>query len=177
MKLLLASHFQTHPLDPLPWARIAQNSSLEHIARGGHVHDRYEGLVHDTFENALERLWRYDIFPPWRMRTWVPPKVICPGDTIVQLVRFGPLALETAVRVIEIARTPDSASLAYATLEGHPELGVARFEIRRSSAELRFIIEAWSRPGNTLARLGRPLARHLQRSITREAIDHFCAPV
>ena len=33
--------------------------------------------------------------------------------------------------------------------------------------------ESWSRPGDWLARLGRPLARLAQRTFTREALAHF----
>jgi hypothetical protein len=42
---------------------------------------------------------------------------------------------------------------------------------------LELVIEAWSRSGTWLTRLGRPVARHLQRKSTREALAHFAAVV
>jgi uncharacterized protein (UPF0548 family) len=176
MQLLLASRAWLSPIDSARWAPLAPNASREGIARGGYLHDRYEQRVDDTFESALERLLRYDIFPPARMRARVcsPDARVATGVTIVQRVRFGPIALESAVRVIEQVHSADAASFAYATLEGHPERGIASFALERHPGELRFVAEAWSRPGNPLARFGRPLARHLQRSITREAVAYFC---
>jgi len=178
MQHLLASRAWVSRIEAGRWERLAPNASRESIARDGYLHDRYEGRVDSSFESALDRLLRYDIFPPERMRALVcsPDARVATGVTIVQRVRLGPLALETAVRVIECEQTADAARFAYATLHGHPERGIASFALERGPSELRFIAQAWSRPGNPLARLGRPLARHLQRSITREAIEHFCAP-
>jgi uncharacterized protein (UPF0548 family) len=177
MQHLLASRAWASRIEAARWQRLAPNASRESIARGGYVHDRYEGRVDGSFESALDRLLRYDIFPPERMRALVcsPDARVAIGVTIVQRVRFGPLALETAVRVIECEHTADAARFAYATLHGHPERGIAGFALERGPNELRLIAEAWSQPGNALARLGRPLARQLQRSITREAIAYFCA--
>ena len=177
MQLLVASRAWLSPIDSARWASLAPNASREGIARGGYLHDRYERRVDDSFESALERLLHYDIFPPARMRARVCSRDgwVATGVTIVQRVRFGPIALESAVRVIEHERSAGAARFAYATLEGHPERGIASFALEHHSGELRFVAEAWSRPGNPLARLGRPVARHLQRGITREAVAHFCA--
>lgn len=177
MQLLLASRAWASRMEGARWQRLAPNASRQSIERPGHLHDRYEGRVEGPFENALDRLLRYDIFPPERMRARVcsPDARIAAGVTIVQRIRIGALALETAVRVIEHEQTADAARFAYATLRGHPERGIASFALERHPSELRFIIEAWSRPGNTLAHLGRPFARHLQRTFTREALEHFCA--
>jgi uncharacterized protein (UPF0548 family) len=156
---------------------LGANSDRQSVAAGGYVHDRYEGIVRSSFESALARLFRYDIFPPTRLRSRVCTSdgLVAIGATIVQRVRLGPIALETAVRVIEHQRTRQSGRFAYATLEGHPEQGIASFEVEQHGPNLRFIAQAWSRPGNLTARLGRPLARSFQRAITREALQYFCA--
>jgi uncharacterized protein (UPF0548 family) len=176
MQLLLANRAWASRLEAARWKRLAPNASRASIARGGYHHDHYAGRVEGSFESALDRLLRYDIFPPERLRALVssPDGRVATGVTIVQRVRFGPLALEAAVRVIECELTADAARFAYATLHGHPERGIASFALERHPSGLRFIAQAWSRPGNNLARLGRPLARRLQRSITREAIEYFC---
>lgn len=166
----------TGAIDPRRWTALGANADRLSSAAADYVHDRYEGVVRGSLESALDRLFRYDIFPPARLRARVctPDGLVSIGATIVQRVFLGPIALETAVRVIEHHRTPGSGRFAYATLQGHPEQGIASFEVEPSGADLRFIAQAWSRPGNLAARLGRPLARSFQRAITREAIQHFC---
>jgi uncharacterized protein (UPF0548 family) len=177
MRILLSSQAWVGEIDPSRWTALGANSDRQSIAAGGYVHDRYEGLVRGSIESALARLVRYDIFPPTRLRSRVctPDGLVALGATIVQRVRLGPIALETAVRVIEHQLTAQSGRFAYATLEGHPERGIASFEVEHDGADLRFIAQAWSRPGNLPARIGRPLARSFQRAITREALQHFCA--
>ena len=103
-----------------------------------------------------------------------PDKRVAIGATIVQRLLMGPLSIESAVRVIELNCTADAASFAYATLEGHPELGVASFAVRRAGTSARFEAQAWSRAGHWLAVFGRPVARAVQRSMTREAVAWFC---
>jgi uncharacterized protein (UPF0548 family) len=177
MRLLLARHAWTRGIDPDPWLTLGTNANRESITSGGFVHDRYEGLVRGSFDTARARLFRYDIFPPTRLRSRVctPDGLVAVGATIVQRVRLGPVALEMAVRVIEHEHTTNNARFAYATLAGHAEQGIASFEIERKGAEVHFIARASSRPSNLAARLGRPIARSFQRAITREALDHFCA--
>jgi uncharacterized protein (UPF0548 family) len=100
--------------------------------------------------------------------------VVVVDTTIVQRVVFGPAAIETAVRVIELEWTPDRVSFAYATLQGHPERGVASFAVIRADSQHRFEVQAWSRPGNLVTMLTRPVSRTLQRRMTREAVRSFC---
>jgi uncharacterized protein (UPF0548 family) len=90
---------------------------------------------------------------------------------------LGPISIETAVRVIELDRNPDRASFTYATLSGHPERGIASFAAIRTGTGAKFEAEAWSRAGNWLTMVGRPVSRALQRSMTREAVAWFCASV
>jgi uncharacterized protein (UPF0548 family) len=176
MRLLLHRQAWTTAIDPSPWESVHTNASRESIAHGSYVHDLYAGSVRYPFEIALDRLFRYDIFPPGRLRSRVctPDGIVALGATIVQRVRLGPLVLETAVRVIELERSAVGARFAYATVAGHAERGIASFEVALEAADVRFTARAWSRPGNLAARLGRPLARSFQRAITREALDHFC---
>ena len=140
MQLLRASHAWHSPFDATRWQGLSPNATRESVAGGGYVHDRYEGRVEDSFDGAVERLSRYAIFPPQRMRAAVcsPDGRVAVGVTIVQRVRFAAVALESAVRVIECERSPDAASFAYATLEGHPERGIASFAIERTLVNLHY---------------------------------------
>jgi uncharacterized protein (UPF0548 family) len=106
-----------------------------------------------------------------------PDGRVAVGGTIIQRVILGLFSIETAVRVIEVDCSSDRASFAYATLHGHPERGVASFAVTRSETGGRFEAQAWSRAGNWLSIVGRPVSRYLQRTITREAVASFCASV
>jgi uncharacterized protein (UPF0548 family) len=153
------------------------NATREQIAHGGFVHDFYESPIIGDFGGAVDALLAYKIFAPNRMFAHVctPDHRVAMGATIVQRVVMGPLAIETAVRVIEMDCTSDRVSFAYATLRGHPERGVASFAVIRGSEGSRFEAHAWSRAGHWLTILGRPISRALQRSMTREAVAQFCA--
>lgn len=132
-----------------------------------------------VFEGAVDRLFRYDIFPPELMRAHVcrPGGRIAPDAVVVQRVRVGLPILESAVRVVDVWRRKaddtDEAGFAYATIEGHPERGISRFRVIREASSVRFEIEAISRPGSTLTSIGRPIARRFQQSATRAALRHF----
>src|SRR5438093_9865428 len=92
-----------------------------------------------AFARVRVRLLAYDIFPSAFMRF-----AICPagptrvGATIVQRIQCGPLALEAAVRVIEVWDRQESggqeAGFRYVTLQGHPECGIASFRVRVDEA-------------------------------------------
>ncbi len=158
------------------WSTRAANASRPQVAGGGYQHDVYEGHFTGDFDRAADALLSYKIFAPDRMFAHVctADHRVAVGATIVQRVAFGPTAIETAVRVIEVERTADRAFFAYATLEGHPEQGIASFAVLRPG---RLQLEAWSRAGNLLARLGQPVSRALQRALTKEAVTSFCASV
>lgn len=129
-----------------------------------------------AFEYIRSGLFAYDIFPPWFIHG-----VICPagpvteGALIVQRARVGPVAIEMAVRVIAVWDAETDAGrevgFRYATIEGHTERGVATFAVRRDAAGgVWVVLGARSRPGNRAAVLGRPVARLVQRQMTRAAV-------
>jgi uncharacterized protein (UPF0548 family) len=99
------------------------------------------------------------------------------GDTIVQRIFVGPLAIEAAVRVIEVFREVDRIGFSYVTLEGHVERGVASFFVARGrEQQLSFHIESWSTPSALTAWLA-PVARYFQRKSVHEALESFAARV
>jgi uncharacterized protein (UPF0548 family) len=178
-------------LDCAAWSGLALSTSDEDARRG--VFDRSSlGLpvssgasLDAVFDRAARALLRYQIFPPWRMqyRVCTTDGNVAEGATIVQRVTFGPVALETAVRVVSVFdSTSDGerkSGFTYATLRGHPERGLATFCVRHelATASLSVAIETWSRPGVWFTRIGRPVARVLQKRMTREALSHFRAVV
>ncbi len=103
------------------------------------------------------------------------------GSVIVQRVGFGPVALESAVRVVDVwQRQTDGgqeAGFRYVTLAGHPERGAASFEVRMGRDEtIQLILEARSTPGSVTTRLARPVARAIQLALTRAALRRLTKP-
>ena len=132
-----------------------------------------------AFDRAVDRLLRYDVFPPELMRAEVcsADRRIARDTVVVQRVRIGLPILESAVRVVDVwhrqAGDSAEAGFAYATIEGHPERGVSRFRVVREGPIVRFEIEATSRPGSLLTSVARPVARRFQQDATRAALQHF----
>jgi len=172
----------TSVFDDEYWKRKPLNVDLARGKSG--THDQYSIALpldsHDrSFDRAVSALFRYQVFPPERMRAHVcaPGGGIVMGATIIQHVLLGPIAMEMGVRVVDVvdhASAIRQAAFTYATLEGHSERGLATFSVREHpDGPATFDIESWSTPGTLLAWIGRPVARWAQRSFTREALLHF----
>jgi uncharacterized protein (UPF0548 family) len=175
-------------LDLAAWSGLALSTSDKDARRGAFDRSSLDLPVSDgsldaVFDRAVRALLRYQIFPPWRMqyRVGTTDGNVAEGATIVQRVTFGPIALETAVRVVSVFDSTSGgerkSGFTYATLRGHPERGLATFYVRHelATASLSVVIETWSRPGVWFTRIGRPVARVLQKRMTREALSHFRA--
>lgn len=148
--------------------------------------DRYRAQVpvesgtapQTIFERVRERLLEYDIFPPAVMLHGLCRSgPIQFGSTIVQRVQADSLfALEMAVRVTRTWDTESAgkreAGFTYVTLEGHAECGVESFRLQLDHATqaVALLIDARSKPGVWLTRLGFPIARIIQRSLTQAAV-------
>lgn len=164
------------------WGRAAETSppsgppdpTIDHDAAPVRVRPG-EGAA-DAFVRVRDRLLAYDVFPPALVRSAIcPAGPLRAGATIVQQILLGPLALEMAVRVVDDWDRSEGgareAGFSYVTLQGHPERGVATFRVRLDEAgAVTVAIDARSRPGLRLTRLGRPIARALQRGLTRSAL-------
>lgn len=128
----------------------------------------------EGFERILDRLLVYDIFPPDVVRYMVcPGGRISDGSTIVQRIGRG-VAIEAGVRVVDVwdRQQVDGrrAGFAYVTLTGHPERGVASFEVQRTGEIVAVELTARSRPGTVMSRLARGLARRIQVALTERAV-------
>jgi uncharacterized protein (UPF0548 family) len=75
--------------------------------------------------------------------------------------RLGPVP--APCRVVWTVEGPDRTGFAYGTLSGHPASGEEAFMVERRGDDVVGVIRAYSRPATTLARLGGPLTRVLQR--------------
>ncbi len=87
----------------------------------------------------------------------------------VAVMRFGsgPLALRIPCRVVYVINEPNRQGFAYGTLPGHPESGEEAFILHREPGDrIHFVITAFSRPATRLAKIGGPVSRWIQHSMT-----------
>ncbi|HEY8081401.1 MAG TPA: DUF1990 domain-containing protein [Acidimicrobiales bacterium] len=137
---------------------------------GGYRHDRFDvdlGPDGDgRFERARDalRAWRPQVGAGLRV---VPSDPVHQDQTFVLVMHFGPLYVLAPGRVVTVIDTPERFAFAYGTLQSHPEKGEESFAIARDDGRVLFTVVAFSRPRHVLARLGAPVARLVQRRVTR----------
>jgi uncharacterized protein (UPF0548 family) len=190
--ILMTSHRARHePLEVREERWSSRQPTATLTDRTGR-HDRYsvelpmpsssfaEGTP-SLLERARDALLRYDIYAPRRMRSAVcsPDGRVCVGALIIQRVCVGPIAVETAVRVVDVFEASEMrrVGFTYVTLQGHVEKGVASFLVARhddaAGQRLTFNIESWSTSARGMAQAIAPLSRLVQKAISREALEHF----
>ena len=89
------------------------------------------------------------------------------GATVAVAVRLGLLTAVAPCRIVYVLDDADRFGFAYGTLAGHPERGEESFVVSRAGDRVTFDVVAFSRPAGALARLGAPVARAVQTSVTR----------
>jgi uncharacterized protein (UPF0548 family) len=122
-----------------------------------------------TWHRAIEAIRTWQMFNmPWIRLFW-PTTPIRVGEIVAVLVRhFGFYSLNAA-RIVYVVNEDGppvrSYGFAYGTLAEHSERGEERFTIEwdQSDGTVWYSILAFSRPQKTLAWLGYPLSRMLQK--------------
>lgn len=126
------------------------------------------GTGEGTWHQAIEAIREWQMFNiPW-VRLYSPTTPIEAGATVAVLVRhFGFYSLNAAriVYVVDEDGPICRYGFAYGTLAEHAESGEERFTVEwdRIEDNVWYIVLAFSRPHKTLARLGYPMSRMLQR--------------
>ncbi|CAM3074198.1 DUF1990 domain-containing protein [Prescottella defluvii] len=122
------------------------------------------GRGEDVFLAASDALMRWDVHRRAGLRVRAESATAVPGAT-VELRWCG---FPIPCRVIYVLAEPDRRGFAYGTLTGHPESGEELFAVeRRPDDSVHATITAFSRPGRWFTRLGDPVARVVQRHMTR----------
>lgn len=85
------------------------------------------------------------------------------GTTVALLTRQLCLWVLAACRVESVVDEPTTFGFIYATLPDHPECGYESFTVILEDGDVTFEIEAVSRPGTALVRVGAPVTQLLQR--------------
>lgn len=93
-------------------------------------------------------------------------------DTVVLLIRVAGLWATFPCRVVYLDEGADGFAFAYGTLPGHPEKGEVAFRVEcEEGGDVVFRVVSFSRTVDPLARLGSPVARIIQKRVTRRYLD------
>lgn len=135
------------------------------------------------FARAVQALRAWRMFDFGWCRVYPPEAPAAVGTTVAVVARhFGFWSANASRVVYALDEEHDGVrrvGFAYGTLPGHGARGEERFlvEWRRSDDRVWYDLYAFSRPGHPLARLGRPLARALQRRFARDSKRAMAAAV
>jgi uncharacterized protein (UPF0548 family) len=94
------------------------------------------------------------------------------GALVVVTFHLGPLYVVAPCRLVYVTDEADRFGFAYGSLPGHPERGAEAFHIRHDAdGAVMFDIVVFSRPADLLARIGSPVARAVQRRVTKAYLE------
>jgi uncharacterized protein (UPF0548 family) len=100
------------------------------------------------------------------------------GREVAVALRVVPLWITAACRIVDVVDEGDRFGFTYGTLPHHPAVGEESFSVIRDPATdvVRLEVVAVSRPSSTLARLGGPIGRFVQRFTAGRYLDGFEHP-
>jgi len=112
----------------------------------------------------------------WGLHRRAGLRVLAEGDAalgvnVVLEAKFGPVSAVAPCRVTALVEGAERVGFEYATLPGHPELGVERFEFVRDALGVRFEVRAVSKPAFVGSRALPFLARRVQERITHRYLE------
>lgn len=122
----------------------------------------------DRARQALRR-WAAHTGAGARIAPSEPPIQV--GQVVVVAMKIAGFTAIAPCRIVWVVDDHDRFGFAYGTLEGHPERGEESFVISRVGVRVTFEIDAASRPAALLPRLGAPVARSIQRSVTQRYLN------
>ena len=154
------------------------DAPLSYPEVGASLGDRPDGYRHDTDALVLGTGDETFTRAAAGLRCWSAHRgagvTVFPEDAPLETGTTVALALPlllvhtlAACRIVAVVDEPGRFGFAYGTVVGHPEQGEEAFVIERVEDAVRFRIAAFSKPADPLARLGAPVARHIQRRVTR----------
>jgi len=138
-------------------------------------HNRVQlGEGRASFARAVEALRNWKMFDLGWISVYPDTAPIEPGTTVaVRCRHFGFWSLNACriVYTIDDEGPIVRFGFAYGTLPDHAEQGEERFTVEwhHGDGSVWYDISAFSRPSHPLARLARPLARHLQTRFVRDS--------
>ena len=140
----------------------------------GFHHERFSRQVgHGTadFERARRGVQAWAAHRGAGVEVFPADAAVRVGETVALVMRQLGLWVVASCRVVEVVDDPGTLGFTYATLPDHPECGHESFTVRLEGGDVRFDVEATSRPGIPLVRIGSPLTRQLQRRASNAYLD------
>lgn len=141
--------------------------------------NRVVGVGPDAFERGRAGLEQWVAHRGSGVEVFPAEVGIAEGETVVVVTRQGGVWVMAACRIERVINEPATFGFVYATLPGHPECGYESFIVAQEDGVVRFHIDAVSKPGMLLVRLGGPVTRWLQRRATTgylDAIERWTQP-
>ncbi len=147
--------------------------------------DGYEELLGNNsmpslFENAVQKLFRYDIFPPTVMRVGanflLEDRFPVVGDRIIQRIRIIPGIVDAITMNIISAvwHEPDRRGFTLITSDKQYKMGEWTASIsRKKNGEIALMVHVISRPSNQMPVIAGNFARKLQLRAHRLALKYF----
>ncbi len=141
--------------------------------------DRNQTLLghgEDIYAKAVDAVKNWKMFDLEWIELFPAHAPIQAGTTVVVIVNhlgFYSINPNRIVYTFDEAGEVSRFGFAYGTVEGHAESGEERFSVEFDSAtgEVRYHILAFSRPQHTLAKLGYPYTRYLQRQFALASME------
>ena len=160
--------------EPVTYPEVGATRDATALPRG-YLHDVYSLQVGDgdrAFQRAKDalRLWQAHRSVGATLTPNNPPLVT--GTVVVVTFRFGPVHVVAPCRIVYVTDEVNRFGFAYGSLPGHPERGEEAFHVRRDAdGVVTFDIVVFSRPGSWLVRTGSPVARAVQRRVTKGYLE------
>lgn len=138
-------------------------------------HNRVQvGEGEADFTAACRALERWQMFDLGWVQLYRPDAPIQEGTTVAILVNVLGFWWLNACRIVYVVDETGPLrryGFAYGTLADHAESGEERFTVEwRQDGTVWYDLLAFSRPHHPLARIGRPLARRMQRRFAADSL-------
>jgi uncharacterized protein (UPF0548 family) len=137
-----------------------------------HVREsRKIGHGQDVFESAASALMSWDMHERAGVHKVIGPSHAVEGAKVT----FRWTVMKFECRVVSVIAELDRRGFTYGTLARHPECGEERFVVTfdRKTGVVAIDITAFSKPSSVLVRAVGPVARFVQRWMTRRYLRSF----
>ncbi len=145
---------------------VAPTATPDDHPQPGFHHDTFTraiGLGPEAFERARHGLRQWAAHRGSGVEVFPADASVTPGSTVAVLTRQLGVWVLAACRVHSVIDEPTRFGFVYATLPDHPECGYESFIVTDTGDQILFEIEAVSRPGIAIVRLGAPVTKIVQR--------------
>jgi uncharacterized protein (UPF0548 family) len=152
---------------------VAPTSRVSDRPPAGFRSDKFSRMIgdRDSFERARAGLQQWVAHRGSGVEIFPDDAEIVEGETVAIVTRQLGLWVLASCRIENVTDEATEFGFVYATLPDHPECGYESFTVHTDETGVRFDIEAVSKPGIPLVRLGAPAAHLIQRRATNGYLD------